>query len=308
MTRDRDKIGSTETEAIQALDKSPIVPDEIEAFEISWNSRTPDTWIRDLFETVASAKSLLVLNVKGFNDKTYSKSDCLFVEDQIGGLESLSELSLAMDGFDMTESLFSKICGLPQLRELYTSARVYGPRPLRETIISLDYGLEGPNSVDQRTKLIDLRCYGDYLDLEALRITVNRSPNIEQLLITLPGPGVVSDSDTKRGGAKSGPHSDVAYRPCLIPKAIFSAALTLRTLPCMNYKVRIPFHDGSLPDLSHFHRLEELQISVRLLARSESQGKSQQDLGSLPGLNFYKNLPQNLEILGVHFDCPNGLL
>lgn len=282
--------------------------DQMRRFEIIWNGRTPDTWATDLFRTAAAIEDLMYLRAEGFNDSSNSKNDCALIGSMIRNLHALRKLVLNIDGFNITAALFSEICSLPHLDTFQTRSRIYGTFSLRNTISTNDYGVGSHNFDAAATQLTHLSCNGEYLDLELLRNTLSRSPNIQSLHITLPGPGTVPDVGMKPLGGNSTSLPHATYRPTLVAKALLPCALTLQELICVNHEVLVPFNDGSIIDLSPFQSLHTVAISIRLLCKALLHNDlHRSEPGPLPAPKWFSCLPKGLKKLEIHFDYSRGL-
>lgn len=290
--------------------ETPAIFDRMRKFRIRWNSRTPNNWTRGLSRTIGNAKDLTRLKLEGFDDRSVSKSHCKSIENLVSGLQRLETVVLDMDGFDMTASLFLQICGLPHLRSFETRSRVYGLAPLRDVVASSEYCLgTSRNHSMSETVLTSLRCSGEYVDLETLRLVLSKAPGLKKLRTTLPGPGVIPDFGMKPVGGRSFLNLGATYRPDLVTKALLPSSSTIEELVCMNHEVGMPNNNGGVVDLSSFHALRKVCISIRLLCRTDFRNEPHPRVPSpLPRSDWYQKLPKRLQTLEVHFDYSRGLL
>lgn len=292
--------------------KYPDVLERLRKFSIRWDTPTPVEWATKLFNTVSLAPNLTVFKIEKFDDYTDPGYRREVLETLVRRLRFLEVFVVNIDGVCIPHHLFLAICCMRYLCSFETNCPILALDPDRESAVGIDSFFEDvPNNCIREMRLEKLCCTGEYVDLAVLRYVLTRSPHLEKLVLSLPGPGldpyygdsIVSDESKPKSIGK-------LFSPDLVSRMLMPSASSLRELSITNDRMQLSQTNGSMIDLRSFSQLQRLTLSNRLISKVTNQS-----LTGMPSLvieapdeRWYKCLPVCLEYLKIQFDCLGGLL
>lgn len=148
-----------------------------------------------------------------------------------------------------------------------------------------------------------------------LYLLFQQLPKLETLQSSLPGMGLAfDDHETAHHRSRrnrSDPPGNRQFSPFEQQRLLDPIAETLRSLSMTNPRVLVHGHDGSLLDLSHFKKLEHLELSIHFLCPASIQDARklwQEDQKPCkPYQTLSKLLPRSLRTLEIHYDSDQGI-